>query len=73
MTKGLTLFYISSKKHRFLSGFFKSIALFLIYLHVLINVAVTCGYLYISSHNYPGGHALARLHEIEGKENCKLV
>ncbi|KAK3585839.1 hypothetical protein CHS0354_038364 [Potamilus streckersoni] len=35
--------------------------------HILGNVLVTCTFLYISHHNYPGGEAIARLHRLESQ------
>ncbi|KAL3852708.1 hypothetical protein ACJMK2_016326 [Sinanodonta woodiana] len=35
--------------------------------HILGNVLVTCIFLYISHHNYPGGEAVARLHLLESQ------
>ena len=34
-------------------------------LHLVVNIAATAGFLYISHHNYPGGEAMAALHQIE--------
>ena len=34
-------------------------------LHLMVNIAATAGFLYISRHNYPGGQAMAALHQIE--------
>ena len=33
--------------------------------HLLLNVSTTCGFLYISSFNYPGGEAIMKLQEME--------
>ena len=34
-------------------------------LHLVVNLAATAGFLYISHHNYPGGEAMTALHQIE--------
>jgi hypothetical protein len=39
-----------------------------IFLHFCLNIATTCGFLYISRLNYPGASALIRLHELENKD-----
>jgi hypothetical protein len=39
-----------------------------IFLHFCLNIAATCGFLYISRLNYPGASALIRLHELENKD-----
>ena len=33
--------------------------------HLVVNLAATAVFLYISHHNYPGGEAMAALHKIE--------
>ena len=40
-------------------------------LHLLINLFLTSGLTYVSSLNYPGGHAIDRLHKLEANETGK--
>ena len=34
-------------------------------MHILLNLSYSMGMLYISSHNYPGGDAMMKIHELE--------
>ncbi|XP_033105579.1 dol-P-Man:Man(7)GlcNAc(2)-PP-Dol alpha-1,6-mannosyltransferase-like isoform X2 [Anneissia japonica] len=36
--------------------------------HFVVNIAMTSGFLYLSYHNYPGGDAINRLHQLIPKE-----
>lgn len=40
-------------------------------LHIVLNVSATVFILSISYHNYPGGYAMAKLHELEAGEQGK--
>ena len=68
----INLLIFLSKNHRIVSVKLKKIVTGCLYLHVLINIIISSGFLYVSNINYPGGHALLKLHEIESKSTRKL-
>ena len=69
----LTFMILKSRKKRAKWAFVKNIILFGLYLHLIANLAVTVGFLYVSRHNYPGAQAMIRLHELEPKNSSMLL
>lgn len=45
----------------------------ILYSHLLINLAITAGFLYVSRLNYPGATALLKLHELEAQNQSKHI
>lgn len=52
---------------------YSSLVRFILICSLIGSLFISSGFLYISSHNYPGGYAFDRLHRIESRNNSLSV
>lgn len=60
-----------SRKNRSSYLYLKNLIVLALYAHLLVNIAITSGFLFVSKMNYPGANALVKLHELEPKDSRK--